>query len=750
MKMNIKNCKTSNKFKASGINLFCILLLIMKKFTLLILLIPLLTAFTAFAQNKTTISFTTTDIDFGKIKAIDGEVTRQIEFSNTGNKTLEINGIYSPCNCISTKHHNLIFPGYKDTIEVTVNPGGMSGPFNKSIEVVSNDTGNNRVFIQIKGEIIKSEIDDYPNIMGHLRSAAVTWDDYFSIPLNNIGNKDIKSDTLKIYNDWNRLMTLSISNLPEYITCKLIPEKQLKPHQKGIIIISYDAQKCKENGYVCDRITLSTNDSILPEKKLSISVNIVDDFSKLTPEELANAPKIKFDYPNFDFGAVMEGTEPEHDFIFTNIGKSVLFIRKVKGSNCMCNCSKSELNPGDSGVIHCRIFTEGKSGPTCKSPCIVCNDPLNSTILLSIRAYIKKNVPAIVTNGQHNATINIIDTNINFGKMRSVDIDKREYLRFSNIGNDILEITGIYSSCNSISIQLDNNLIKPGDTVTIPLYLYPKGLSGIINEHVQITSNDPVHTKILFNISGEVIKTKAGDYPYWIGHLRFKPKDYFSLENVAHTEIRSDTLEVYNDWDQNMTIRISNLPEYITCKLLPDQQLKPDQKGLIILTYNAIKKNSFGYRVDHIYLLTNDTACLKKSIEVSATVVFDPSKMTPEEIKNSPKIVFQYPNFDFGTVVQGEEIQHDFSFKNTGKKDLIIIKVECSSDGCKAYCDTNRIKPGDSSFVHITCSTKYRHGHIARHININCNDPLHEQVELILQGTILYKEEYNGQPQNKK
>jgi len=49
-----------------------------------------------------------------------------------------------------------------------------------------------------------------------------------------------------------------------------------------------------------------------------------------------------------------------------------------------------------------------------------------------------------------------------------------------------------------------------------------------------------------------------------------------------------------------------------------------------------------------------------------------------EEAVGRPVIVFESVEFDFGEVEQGEEVEHVFSFKNTGTGELIVEKVRSS------------------------------------------------------------------------
>jgi hypothetical protein len=165
----------------------------------------------------------------------------------------------------------------------------------------------------------------YPAKSGHLRF----FQQNFSF--NNVYITEIKTDTVKMYNEWNQIMTIAIGDLPAYLTAKAIPA-QLKPQQKGVIIVSYDGSKRNDWGFVGDRFTLNTNDSVEPQKTIGISAFITEDFTKITPEQLKVAPVIKFDTTTVDFGTIKEGDTIKAIFVFKNLGDSLLRIRKVKHS----------------------------------------------------------------------------------------------------------------------------------------------------------------------------------------------------------------------------------------------------------------------------------------------------------------------------------------------------------------------------------------------------------------------------------
>ncbi|HNW70179.1 MAG TPA: DUF1573 domain-containing protein [Bacteroidales bacterium] len=231
----------------------------------------------------------------------------------------------------------------------------------------------------------KSINEEYPTAMGHIQISTP------QIAFNTIKNTDVLTDTLKIINVGEKEISMSFSELPAHITCKLIPER-LSPKQKGIIVLTWDALKSNYFGSVYERINLSTNDSVQLIKPLDITAYIVEDFSNLTPEQLQNAAKIKFENTTYNFGSIKEGEKIETDFKFTNVGINDLFIRKVKAS-CGCTAThidKIQLKKEECSSIHATVDTRGRAGQLNKTITVVCNDPDQSTIILSIIGKVDK------------------------------------------------------------------------------------------------------------------------------------------------------------------------------------------------------------------------------------------------------------------------------------------------------------------------------------------------------------------------
>lgn len=79
--------------------------------------------------------------------------------------------------------------------------------------------------------------------------------------------------------------------------------------------------------------------------------------------------------------------------------------------------------------------------------------------------------------------------------------------------------------------------------------------------------------------------------------------------------------------------------------------------------------------------------------------------------------------FNFGDIQEGEIVVHTFHFKNTGKKNLVILNVE-SSCGCTIpKYDKKPISPGEEGKIEVEFNSAGRFGKQYKVINIFANIP---------------------------
>lgn len=126
------------------------------------------------------------------------------------------------------------------------------------------------------------------------------------------------------------------------------------------------------------------------------SVSLAQD-AKVAPATTAtvaaenkNAPDMKFDALEFDYGTIKQGDKVEHAFTFTNVGKEPIIITNAQGS---CGCTvpeypKEPIRKGEKGTIKVTFNSAGKMGMQDKTVTITSNAK-NSPVILHIKGTIE-------------------------------------------------------------------------------------------------------------------------------------------------------------------------------------------------------------------------------------------------------------------------------------------------------------------------------------------------------------------------
>lgn len=108
----------------------------------------------------------------------------------------------------------------------------------------------------------------------------------------------------------------------------------------------------------------------------------------------------------------------------------------------------------------------------------------------------------------------------------------------------------------------------------------------------------------------------------------------------------------------------------------------------------------------------------------------------PSEASAAPEIRFAAPIHDFGRVVSGAVLRHDFYFTNTGLGVLEISNVHASCGCTTAGEFTRRVEPGQTGVIPIQLNTAGFQGQVLKHITVSCNDPRQPTVALQLRAQI--------------
>mgnify|MGYP001331357754 CR=1 FL=1 len=101
-----------------------------------------------------------------------------------------------------------------------------------------------------------------------------------------------------------------------------------------------------------------------------------------------------------------------------------------------------------------------------------------------------------------------------------------------------------------------------------------------------------------------------------------------------------------------------------------------------------------------------------------------------------PQLQIEQPDFPFGEILQGDRVNHVFTFTNTGDQTLVVSKVK-SSCGCTAALLSEReIQAGQQGEVRVSFnSTRFR-GKVSKTVYLYTNDPANRMQQLHLRGMV--------------
>lgn len=113
------------------------------------------------------------------------------------------------------------------------------------------------------------------------------------------------------------------------------------------------------------------------------------------------------------------------------------------------------------------------------------------------------------------------------------------------------------------------------------------------------------------------------------------------------------------------------------------------------------------------------------------------SPSTEETAPKNPKIRFDQPDYDFGEVEAGEEVEHTFSFENAGDGTLSINKVRTSCGCTGALITDKEVPPGGTGEIEATFLTKGFQGSVKKSLTVESNDPQNRLVRLTIGGEVV-------------
>jgi hypothetical protein len=181
------------------------------------------------------------------------------------------------------------------------------------------------------------------------------------------------------------------------------------------------------------------------------------------------------------------------------------------------------------------------------------------------------------------AAIKFKSKNVNFG---DVDEDKFANIKFEfeNVGNSVLILKKVLTSCGCTTVGEGEKEFKPGAKGVIPVKFNPKGYHGRITKVVTVHTNDPANPTVRLMLSGNIILKNYSD-------PEFEPKEIdFGEVKIGKTYRKK--VKIKNNGTINLDFEeVFHVP--VIHLEFSEVSVKPKKEGIVEVVFAPKKPGKF-------------------------------------------------------------------------------------------------------------------------------------------------------------
>lgn len=328
--------------------------------------------------------------DFGVFLEKNGKVHCAMRLVNTGNEPLIIVKAQAGCGCTGiTYPESPIPPGDTACMNISYNPSGRPGQFNKQVMVFTN-TVPQRTMLEITGNVIPTDATldkQYPLQAGALRISQG------NLPFGEILRGQSKTLFLSAYNASTDTIIAAVDGTKAHIHPAIVPDT-VPPGRVTALTVHYLSGAAPLWGFNVDSLVVTSQAlgcqtaTETSQATILVMAQVLEDFKNLTDKQRQDAPIASTDCGDrLDFGVMARGETASRTFTVTNRGKDELIIRRLwvpMGNGVTIKANKQQLKRGKTATVTVTINTADIPDELLNVPLtLMCNNP--DTPLATIR-----------------------------------------------------------------------------------------------------------------------------------------------------------------------------------------------------------------------------------------------------------------------------------------------------------------------------------------------------------------------------
>lgn len=311
-------------------------------------ILPILSALALAIPSRAEVKWLDGIHDFGAFDEDDGKVTCSFRFVNTSAQPVSVVSARPSCGCtVPAFPRRAIQPGDTASIDVTFNPTGRPGRFEKNVKVQLSDDSP-AVTLRVKGVVIGNSNtlrSRYPVDAPPLKIRTRV------LPFGEVTALKSKAVFFEVYNASPDSVTPRWVDLPSYLRASTV-SPTVPPGEQASYALTLVPEKTGTFDLLLDSITFEPAPGAEPIV-LDIVATIVEDFSHLTDAQRRDAPVVRLGTSTIDLGELSRQATASGSFTITNEGKNPLKIRRIYSADpgVTVDYSGKDLKKGKSAKV---------------------------------------------------------------------------------------------------------------------------------------------------------------------------------------------------------------------------------------------------------------------------------------------------------------------------------------------------------------------------------------------------------------
>jgi hypothetical protein len=113
---------------------------------------------------------------------------------------------------------------------------------------------------------------------------------------------------------------------------------------------------------------------------------------------------------------------------------------------------------------------------------------------------------------------------------------------------------------------------------------------------------------------------------------------------------------------------------------------------------------------------------IRRKTKIMDDAAYANEKQLEMAMKDTTSVLVTDTLYNFGTIKEGDIVEHNFSFKNTGSKPLVFPQDPIASCGCTVPSKPEKpVMPGDTAFIKVVFNSKGKSYHVVKTVTVISN-----------------------------